>query len=296
MPRTLLMLVCALWLGIAGGAPVVVADDSGQDVRLAAPAARIISLSPGLTELLFQIGAGDRVIAVDQASDFPPAVQDLPKVGTVAGIDLERVLALRPDLVLVWKESGAARLVQWLRDAGIPVYVSSPQRLDQIATTLQRLGRLSGHEPRAVAQAQAFRHRLAQLRARYRRAVPLTVFYQVWNDPLITVNGDQFISELIQLCGGVNVFAALEGGAPRISVEAVLARDPQVMVAGVLPGQGDPLAMWRQWPALRAVRSGALLLLPADLMQRPSTRLLDGAALLCQGLQQITTSEATPHR
>ena len=297
MSRSLLAILGWLVAGsVLGAAPIAVDDDGGYRVQLDAPARRIVSLSPGLTESLFVIGAGNRVVGVDAASDYPSDVRALPRVGSAAGVDLERLLALRPDLVLVWGRGASARLIAWLRAAGIAVYVSEPRRLEQVADTLERLGRLTGNETPAAAQAAAFRRRLDSLRQRYRRTAPLTVFYQVWDDPLITINGDQFISEVITLCGGVNVFAGLAASAPRVSIEAVLARDPQVMVAGVVPGQPDPLAHWRGWPMLRAVRDDLMFRLPADLMQRPSVRLLDGAQMLCTRIARAADSESSAHR
>lgn len=275
-------------------APVSVRDDLGEVVRLPQPARRIVSLSPGLTETLFQIGAGDRLVAVDLASDFPAAAAELPRVGSIAGVDRERLLALQPDLVVLWGSGSRAGLVDWLRRSGIAVYVSEPRELDQIATTMERLGRLSGRDQEGTAAAAAFRQRAQSLRRRYHRQPPWTVFYQVWHDPLITVNGGQFISQVIDLCGGSNVFAGLAGSAPQISVEAVLARDPQFLVAGVAAGQSDPLAHWRRWPFLQAVRRGNLIRVPADLLQRPSARLLDGAQRLCAAMR--LASETPSHR
>lgn len=271
------------------GAPVLVRDDGGVPVRLSGPAQRVVSLSPALTETLFHIGAGAVLVGVDRASDYPVAAATLPRVGTVAGVDRERLLALRPDLVLVWRSGVGTGLVQWLRSAGIAVYVSEPGNLDQIAGTMERLGRLTGESERGAAAAAAFRARTASLRHRYRRTDPASVFYQVWHDPLITVNGDQFISQVIQLCGGRNVFAALDQSAPPVSVEAVLAQDPQFLVAGAMERQGDPLAHWRRWPFLRAVRQGNLVSIPADLLQRPTARLLDGAQRLCERMAAAET-------
>lgn len=282
-------------LSAAEAAPVAVRDDSGAWVRLAAPAQRIVSLAPALTEVLFSVGAGSRIVAVDQASDFPPAAAALPRVGSAVGADLERLVALRPDLVVLWGSGAPARLIQWLRDTGTPVYVSEPRDLEHVAITLERLGRLTGHQPQAVLQAAAFRERIDSIRQRYHKHTPVSVFYQVWGDPLITVNGAQFISEVIGLCGGRNVFAALDASAPHVSIEAVLAQDPGVMVAGVTPGQPDPLAQWRRWPFLRAVRNQHLFLVPADLLQRPSMRLLQGAQRLCEQMAGIG-SELSAHR
>lgn len=297
MVRFLLILLGSAWLGgVLYGAPLVVEDDGGLPVWLEAPAQRIVSLAPGLTEAVFSIGAGERLVAVDSASDYPAAARGLPRLGSGAQVDLERLLALRPDLVLAWQSGSSPRLLARLRAAGIAVYVSEPRRLGEIATTLERLGQLTGRRTAAAEQAATFRRRLRSLQRRYARARPVAVFYQVWADPLITVNGEQFISEVIRLCGGANVFAGLDVSAPRISVEAVLARDPAVIVAGASPAMDNPLAYWRAWPQLRAVRHDHLFEIPADLLQRPSVRLLDGAELLCERLERVAGSELPAHR
>lgn len=297
MRRSLLGLVwCVLACSGARAAQIAVHDDAGDRIALPEPAHRIVSLAPGLTELLFSIGAGGSLVAVDQFSDYPPPARVLPRVGSAASVDLERVLMLRPDLVLMWQSGSSARLIARLRSTGIAVYVSEPHKLEDIADTMERLGRLSGHEESARAAAAAFRQRTAALRERYQRAQPVPVFYQVWDDPLITVNGEQFISEVISLCGGVNVFADLADSAPHVTVESVLARNPQVMVAGTGVGPGKPLARWRIWPQLRAVRYEHLFYVPADLLQRPSIRLLDGARSLCTQMEAVTDSEAAAHR
>ncbi len=297
MLRSLWALVCCvLSCSAAAAGQIAVRDDAGYRVALQRPAQRIVSLAPGLTELVFSIGAGNRLVGVDRFSDYPPAARELPRVGSATRVDLERLLAERPDLVLLWQSGSSPRLVARLRATGIAVYVSEPKRLDDIALTLERLGSLTGYEQAAQVAAAEFRRRQAKLGREFGRRQPLSVFYQVWGDPLITVNGMQFISEVISLCGGMNVFASLANSAPRVSVESVLARDPQVMVAGRTAGDDAPLARWRVWPQLRAVRDRHMFYVPADLLQRPSTRLLDGARLLCEQMQGIDASKATAHR
>ncbi len=297
MLRSLLALACCvLSCSAAAAERIAVRDDAGGRVQLQRPAQRIVSLAPGLTELIFSIGAGSRLVGVDRFSDYPPAARELPRVGSATHVDFERLLAARPDLVLLWQSGSPQRLIARLRATGIAVYVSEPKHLDDIALTMERLGRLTGHEPAARAAADEFRRRQENLGSEFGRRQPLSVFYQVWGDPLITVNGTQFISEVISLCGGVNVFAGLANSAPRVSVESVLARDPQVMVAGRTSGDDAPLARWRVWPQLRAVRNRHLFYVPADLLQRPSARLLDGARLLCEQMHGIDASKATAHR
>lgn len=290
-----LAIIAALWLAEVGeaaaGQAVTVHDDSGQDIVLAEPARRIVSLAPHLTELLYSAGAGERLIAVGSYSDFPPPARELPRVGSHAAIDYERLLALRPDLVLVWQSGNGADVVARLRALGLTVYVSEPEDIAGVAVTLEQLGHLAGTAGIAGEQAAAFRARHAALAARYGDRAEVTVFYQIWDQPLMTVNGEHLISQALELCGGRNVFAGLSALAPTVSVEAVLAADPQAIVGSGDSGEERPewLDDWRRWPSLRAVAEGNLFSVPPDLIQRHSVRILDGAELLCRQLEQART-------
>ena len=278
-----------LLLGVAGvRAEVSVSDDTGREVRLARPAQRIVSLAPHITELLFSAGAGDRLVGAVDFSDWPPAAKQLPRVGAYNAVDMERILALRPDLVVAWASGNPPALIERLRGLGLTVFLSEPRELEDVAGNLERLGRLAGTEATAQAAADAFRRRLQALRERYSARVPVSVFYQIWFRPLMTVNGEHLISKVIRLCGGRNVFADLPTLVPKLDMEAVLAADPQAIVAGVRePGDEAWQADWRRWPQLRAVREGHLISLPADLMQRHTVRILDGAGQLCAALERV---------
>jgi iron complex transport system substrate-binding protein len=283
-----LVLIVSAVLGLTGvaWAQVMVVDDLGRSVVLAHPAERIISLAPHATELLFDVGAGGRVVGVSQGSDYPPAATRIPRVGGASGLDIERIVQLRPDLVVAWASGNSRLAVERLIDMGIPVYFSEPRRLEDVATSLERLGRLAGTESVAYAAAHAFNSRLQQLRAQYAHRATVTVFYEIWNSPLLTVNGEHMISHVIELCGGRNVFADVPVLTPQVGVEAVLARDPQAIVASAIGGRRPPwLDDWRRWPWLAAVRSGNLYFIDSDLMNRQTPRILDGAERLCGQLE-----------
>lgn len=274
-------------------AAVSVVDDTGREVRLAQPAQRIVSLAPHATELLFSAGAGDRIVGVVDYSDFPPAAKQLPRVGAYNAVDMERILALRPDLVVAWASGNPPALIEQLRELGLTVFLSEPRELEDVAGNLERLGRLAGTQATARAAAEAFRQRLAHLRARYSGRVPVSVFYQIWFRPLMTVNGEHLISKVIRLCGGRNVFAGLPVLVPKLEMEAVLAADPQAIVAGVRePGDTSWQQDWQRWRSLRAVREGHLISLPADLLQRHTVRILDGAEQLCAALDEVRAAVA----
>lgn len=287
------MLVAFLAAMTAAQAGVRVVDDYGHTVALAAPARRVVSLSPHLTELMYAAGAGDRLVGALAYSDYPPAARALPRVGSEAAIDLEAVIALRPDLVVAWPNAGSARAVERIASLGIPVFRSEPRELEDIARTLETLGRLAGAMAAAKAAARDFRERAARLARRYAHRPAVRVLYQVWDRPLVTVNGDHVISKVMRLCGGRNVMAELPGIAPEIDRERVLRADPEVILAS---GADDTrpawLDDWQAFPGLAAVRLGQLHAIRPDLLQRHTPRLLDGAEELCRILESARARKA----
>jgi iron complex transport system substrate-binding protein len=277
--------VCAA----AGASPAkpAVTDSSGAQVALDEPARRIVSLAPHATELLFAAGAGPYVVGAVAHSDHPPQARAIARVGHSQGLDLEAILALRPDLIVAWESGNPRHQVRRLRALGLAVYVSEPRTLEDIPAAIERLGVLAGTESTARAAGAGFREALQGLGARYGGQRPVRVFYQVWHRPLVTVSGEQIITEVLHLCGGENVFAELETLAPQIGIEAVLAADPEAIVAsGADETRPEWLDDWQRWPQLTAVRRGNLFFVPPDLLQRPTPRLLDGAAMLCQQLEE----------
>lgn len=288
--KRLLVVVGGLCLAAAPlfvRAGIEVTDDTGRQVTLERPAERIISLAPHVTEMLFDAGAGDRVVAAVSYSDHPPAAQDLPRVGSYNRFDIERILTLDPDLVVGWQSGNPDESLARLRRLGLTVYITEPRSLDSIAANLERLGRLAGTAETATAVAEQFRSRYRALRQRYADRPRLTVFYEIWNDPLMTVNGDHLISAVMRGCGGENVFAGLSEIAPRISVEAVLERNPEVVIAsGMDDERPEWLDEWKQWPELEATRRGNLFFIPPQYLQRHTPRVLDGMERMCRALEE----------
>ena len=280
-----LALVLALALAGVAQARVSVVDDEGRTVELAQPARRIVSLAPHLTEQLFAIGAGDLIVGTTDFADFPDAARGLPRVARAHSVDLERVSAARPDLVLIWGSGFPPATVDAVRRLGVPTFVSEPARLADIATSLERLGALTGRSPERAAAA--FNAKLGALRDRYRGRREVRVFYQVWNDPLMTLGGRHVVSEGIALCGGRNVFADLAPIAPRVSTEAVLAADPEVIVTAE-PGarSSGALAMWQRFERITAVRRNLLVTLDADRINRSGPRIVDEIAVLCEAIDR----------
>lgn len=270
----------------ASAAEVAVTDDAGRVVRLSAPARRIVSIAPHLTELLFGAGAGDRVVGAVAYSDHPEAAKAIPRIGDSAQLDLERIVALRPHLIVVWRDGNSPQQLQRLAELGIPIYASQTRGLAGIASTLRRLGALAGTEDTANAHAERLERDLASLRERYAGRRPLRVFYQIWHRPLLTINGRHLISEALGLCGASNVFAPLAALTPAVSEEAVIALDPDAIVTGsVVPGGSDDnLDAWRRLSALRAVRAGHLVVVDPDKLHRQSERIVAGVRELCDKL------------
>ena len=278
---------CAILLVVASttAAGLGVVDDRGVRIELAAPARRIVTLAPHLTELMFSAGAGDRIVGTVAYSDFPPAAQRIERVGDANALDLERLVGLKPDLVVVWLGGTPQRQLDVLAALGLRLYYQQPRSLESIPDTLERFGALAGTSPLAASAAARFRERLAGLAARYGSRPPVSVFHQVWDRPLMTVGGDHLISQVIALCGGRSIFAGLSTLAPVVSAEAVLDADPD-LIGGA--GSGTPtdagLGRWLDWPQLRAVMRGNLYVLPPDVISQAGPRILDGAQQLCDAM------------
>lgn len=296
MPKSLrviaaLMLPAWLASGPAFAQAVSLEDFAGRTVTLSAPARRIVTLAPHSAENLFSAGAGDRLVGVVEFSNYPPAAAGLPLVGSYNAYSVEAIASLQPDLIVMWGSGNGMQTLERLEPLGIPVYVSEPRQLQDIPRVIRQLGQLAGTGDRAEPEARRIERTLADLRARYSARPAVSVFYEIWNQPLQTVNGKHLISQVIALCGGSNVFAGATPLAPRVSVEAVLGAQPQAIVASGM-GQARPewLDEWRAYPFLPAVRDGALFFVDPDHLQRPTARVLLGAQTLCEQLETVRES------
>ncbi|WP_244134640.1 cobalamin-binding protein [Burkholderia gladioli] len=269
---------------------ITVIDDVGRTVTLPAPARRVISVAPHATELLYAAGGGAAMVGAVSYSDYPEAARALPRVGDNRSLDLERIVALKPDLIVVWRHGNADRQTAQLAALGIPLYFSEPKRLDDVAVSLDKLGRLLGTREQADRAAADYRQRIAALRARYAARPPVTVFLQIWDRPLTTLNGAQIVSDVLTLCGGRNVFAALQQVAPTVSDEAVLAANPEAIVATAQGATASDASLpsldrWRRWPSLAAVARSNLFAVDGDWLTRPTPRLALGAEQVCRDLE-----------
>lgn len=277
IPAFLLLLAA----GPVSAAPVKAVDDGGRTVGLSAPARRIVSLAPHATEMVFAAGAGDLLVGVTSFSDYPEPARKIPRVGGYGKTDAERILALKPDLVIGWQSGNSVADLAGLERLGIPVFLTEPRRLEDVPRLIESIGELAGTRQVASEAAARFRAELAELRRRYGGRQPVRVFYEIWHQPLITVNGAHLISDVIGLCGGGNVFASAGSLTLTIAAENVLAENPDAIVAS------GPLEGWRRYPRLAAVRNDHLFFIPPDLIQRQSPRILDGARQMCEQLEQV---------
>ncbi|MEX5596287.1 cobalamin-binding protein [Pseudomonas orientalis] len=235
---------------------------------------RVVSLAPSLSEIVVELGAADLLVGVLDGGERPSALAQVPSVGRYGQLDMERLLSLNPDLILLWPGSVGPAQREQLQRLNIPVYVAEPHDLEQLTRQVQAIAEQLGRADAGLALADQLRQRLAELRQRYRRAEPLRVFYQVWNQPLYTVGGEQIISDALKVCGARNVFDDLTLPAPQVSIESVLQRDPQL----ILVGDQAQREAWKVWPSLfERVR-----LVPDKGLERPSGQMLEAVARLCQ--------------
>lgn len=286
------LLICFLSPLVADEA-VQVVDVRGRSVQLEAPAQRVVSLTPHITELLFVLGAQDTIIATVEHSDWPVEARELPRIGDAFRVDRERLLLLDPELVVAWDSGTSVQLVEWLEGRGTPVYVTDALTLADIPRSLRDLGALTGHEETAEDAALEFETGVAELVKAHADLPPLRVFYQIAPQPLYTVGGSHIISEVLAMCGGENVFAELEELAPTVSVEAVIQRDPEVIMAGTWPQAASPLELWSEFPMLAAVRNEAMFTVSADLLHRATPRMLDAVVSVCEFLETAREERAS---
>jgi iron complex transport system substrate-binding protein len=293
MKKLFIAIACALALNAS--AAITVLDDDGRPVTLQKPALRIIAMAPHVTELLFAAGGGERIVATVDYSDYPEQAKLLPRVGSNRQVDMERVAALKPDLIVIWLHGSSERQIDQIRALGIPMFHSEPKKLDEIASNLNRLGKLMGTEAVADAAAADMRKQLAALAAKYAGRPPVRMFYQVWHKPLYTLNGGHIVSDAVRLCGGANIFAQMKITAPIVGIEAVLQEDPEAIFStGDRTRQDEGLAMWKAFPGMTAVRSANLFQIDGNLVNRAGPRMIAGTASLCEKLELARQHRKTP--
>ena len=285
--RSLLTIILVLQLcAPAAHAAISVTDDAGNIITLNKPATRIISLSPHVTELIFAAGAGERLIGTVKYSDYPEAAKAIPRIGDNRQLDIERIIAMKPDLLVVWMHGAYERVLEPLRKSGIPYFFSEPHKLEQIPETLLKLGSLFGTEKQAQMSANAFREQLTQLSTRYQNKSQVRTFYQVWGKPIFTLNDKSIVSDVLRICGGENIFGHLSAAAPTLSTEAVIQENPELIITGDSDNQaGSGVEQWKGFTTMLAVKNQNLVAVDGDQLNRAGPRIIDGAKIVCEAME-----------
>lgn len=270
---------------VLANSAITVTDYNNQSVTLQAPAKRIIALAPHIVENLYSAGAGKYLVGAVDYCDYPQAAKSVTRVGSISSHSIEVILGLQPDLVIAWDSGHGGRVIPKLRSLGIPVYASNPKKLEDVARSIRDYGALAQTATQANSAAEKFMTRLRKLDNENRHKNSLSVLYEVWNNPLQTLNDEHIISDLIKLCGASNAFGDAAVIAPKISLESVLKRNPDAIVAsGMGDERPDWLDDWKRWPSLKAVHNKNLFYIPPDIIQRHTARILEGATQMCEHL------------
>ena len=262
---------------------IEVVDEDGNLIRLEKPAERIISLAPSVTELLFAIGAGSQVVGVIEYSDFPPEAKTLQVVGRFDLLDIEKILELDPDLIIGWKSGNPRTSIEQLKRLGLSVYLVELNDLPSISTQMESLSKLAGTTIEAKEAINHFNQTYESLVTQYSNRESVRTFYQVWEAPIITTGGKELMNDIIELCSGENIFNAIDQIAPKVSLEAVIIANPEVIIgSGVGLTRPEWLNDWESWPSLKAVSEEHVYFIPPDLVQRQTPRTLIGAKQMCE--------------
>jgi len=279
---TFLMLCIFLMSQLALAVAVSTHDITGAKVILSKPASRLVALSPSSVEVLYEIGAGDKIVATVDYADYPAAAKKLPRVGNAFGVSIDAIVRYQPDLVIAWKSQAQDKVIERLRELGIPVYLTNPLEFEDIAHDMESLGQLTGLRSVANKAAAKYRARLSDLRKRFSHRKPIKVFMQINESPIFTVNDKSHIGQVIKICGGRNVFANASALAPQVSIEAVVRAAPQAIFV-TLTQRFD---MWLSWGIIPAVAKKALYALPDDLVARTGPRLPEGIEIFCKKIDE----------
>jgi iron complex transport system substrate-binding protein len=288
MPRK----YCLIFLALSAlsswvlGAPIRAIDDTGQVVLLQQPANRIVALAPHVVETLFAAGAGDKIVGAVDYSDYPPSAKSIPRVGGYAAFNLEAIAALKPDLVIAWASGNSPSAIEKIRSLGIPIYLSQINTVSEVAKEIDNFGTLAGTQTIAASATRAYRKKLEDLTRQYRNKSEVRVFYQISESPLMTIGGKQIISNALEICGGKNIFSQLMPMAPVVSIESVLAANPEaIMTSGMQTINPGALSQWKTWPRLLANERQNFFFINPDLMNRSGPRILEGTQMLCQAVE-----------
>lgn len=247
---------------------------------------KVISLSPHTTELAYEAGLGEYLIAVSEHSDYPPEAQKLEQVANFKGINIERVIALQPDLVLAWKGGNPDKELAKIARFGIEIFYSNPHSLEDTADNIEKLGLFSKKPELAASRAAKLRQTLKSIRQAYQHKSKVPYFYQVDSHPLMTNNDQHWPQPLFSLCGGLNIFADSKAPYPQISMEQVVTKQPQAIFFSSV--REHPSYPWNAWQEhIPALKNNAIFTISADWLNRPTPRAIRAVEQICAALDRV---------
>jgi iron complex transport system substrate-binding protein len=278
----LVLLVCGYLSGVAQA--ITLTDEAGRQVQVPEQVNRIVSLAPSITEIVFALGAGDRLVGVTQFSNYPPRAEQLPKVGSYVELDIERILDLRPDLVISIKDGNPKIVIDRLSELGVPSYVVNPRTLDNILITIRSIGLVIGVEDNAATLTRQMSKQIRQVKQKVATSARPKVFVQIGLEPIVSAGRGTFIDVLIRAAGGINAIGEMTG-YPHLNVEHVLAAKPDVIFITSMarqPSFQQAKQFWQQWPGLPAVEQDRIYIIDSDLCDRPSPRIVEGLEIMAR--------------
>ena len=262
-------------------------DDEQRSVKFDKPVTNVVSLSPHATELLFAAGVTNQLVATVSYSDYPEAAKKIPRIGSANKIDLESIIKLNPDVIIAWKSGSPATQIKKLDQLGFKIFYSEPKQFEDVARNIVNMGKMLGTSSYAENKASEFLQELNHLEKIYKNRSKVSVFYQVWNEPIITINKDHMITSVIEFCGGKNIYGELPSRAPRIGIESILYEDPDAIIIGMSEGRSEWVESWSKWGQLKAVKNQHVFTVDADYITRQGTRIIKGIKSVCSQLDMI---------
>lgn len=275
-------------------AQIVVTDDFNREVVLEYPAQRIISLAPHITENLFSAGLGEKIVGVVEYSDYPIQAQSIQPVGSYVQFNLETILSLKPDLIVAWKNGNNTESLERIEGFGIPVYYSEPRSFDDILENIKDFTILGNSLDEVDPAILSLSAEIEDLRQKNRNKETVNVFYQVWSNPLMTLNGEHIVSRALEYCGAKNLFSELPIIAPRVNIEAVIEANPDVIITGLVDGHQPDMSIWEKWTTIKAVANSHYVFVDSDAMHRHTLRMLNGLSAFCAQIDVVRNNTAGP--
>ena len=279
LAMTLVSVSILLWTSFSYSAPLTLKDEVGRNVTVPFPLKRIISLAPNVTEILFSLGLDEEVVGVSIHCNYPEKVKDRVRVGSYISIDFERIVSLKPDLIIATGAGNTRDMIDRLERLGFPSYVIFPRKFDDVLESLKHLGQVVGREKEASSIIVSMKNRKERVLELTQRLPRPKVFLQIGEAPVVTVGKGSFADDLIRLSGGENIAGKEKEMYPRLGREEILKRSPEVILISSMNPKGDYeriLHEWDRWQMIPAVKHGRIHLINSDLVDRPSPRIVEG--------------------